>query len=306
MTNSVTHKPDLVPLQYDVFEGADFLGESPIWLPERGVVVWVDIRLGLLHTLDPSTGERNAEEFPVPLGFVLPRRDGGLVVGVGMSVVLIDADGSRRTLVEIEDATPGNRFNDARCDAQGRLWAGSVSVPAVIGDPRIEGSCALYRIEADGRSEVVLEGLTVSNGLGWLDDGRTLLHTDTHTQRITRYTVDIELGRLSDAQLWVEIDRKDGIPDGMTIDSEDGVWVALFGGGELRRYSPSGEVLARYEVPVSGVTCPTFGGHDLRDLYATSATLFLSPEEIERQKVAGSLFRARPGVVGRPELSFAG
>lgn len=302
----MTINAELLPLQYDVFEGTDFLGESPIWLPERGVVVWVDIRLGLLHTLDPSTGARSVEELPVPLGFVLPRQGGGLVVGVGMSVVLIDPDGSRRTLVEIEDPTPGNRLNDARCDSRGRLWAGSVSVPAVIGDPRIEGSCALYRIEPDGRSEAVVEGLTISNGLGWLDGGRTLLHTDTHTQQITRYAVDIESGRLSDPQLWVEIDRKDGIPDGMTIDSEDGVWVALFGGGELRHYSPSGQVLARYEFPVSGVTCPTFGGHDLRDLYATSATLFLSPEEIERQKVAGSLFRARPGVVGRPELAFAG
>jgi sugar lactone lactonase YvrE len=302
----MTTNAELLTLQYDVFDGADVLGESPIWLPERGLIAWVDIRLGLLHTLDPVTGERSVEEHPVPLGFVLPRRGGGLVVGVGMSVVLIDPDGTRRTLVEVDEPTPGNRFNDARCDAQGRLWAGSISVPAVIGEPRVEGSCALYRIEPDGSTEVVVEGLTVSNGLGWLDEGRTLLHTDTHTQKITRYTLDVESGRLSDPQLWAEIDRKDGIPDGMTIDSEDGVWIALFGGGELRRYSPSGDVLGRYEFPVSGVTCPTFGGHDLRDLYATSATLFLSPEEIERQKVAGSLFRARPGVVGRPELAFAG
>jgi sugar lactone lactonase YvrE len=297
---------DLQPLAFDVFEGNDVLGESPIWLSDQGVVVWVDIRSGILHRLDPVTGERSATEFPTPLGFVLPRRGGGLVVGVGMSIVLVDPDGSRRTLVAVEDPTPGNRFNDARCDAQGRLWAGTINVPAVIGAPRVEGTCALYRIDPDGSHEIVIDGITVSNGLGWLDEGRTLLHTDTHTQRITRYTVDVETGQVSDPQVWAEIDRAHGIPDGMTIDAEDCVWVALFSGGELRRYAPSGEILARYRVPVTGVTCPTFGGPELTDLYATSATLFLTPDEIEQQRVAGSLFRARAGVAGRPELAFAG
>jgi sugar lactone lactonase YvrE len=290
----------------DVIEGADILGESPIWLEDRQRLVWVDIRSGLLCELDPPTGEKTTEQFPTPLGFVLPRRGGGLVVGVGMSIVLVDPDGSRRTLVQIDDPNPGNRFNDARCDAQGRLWAGGVSVPPVVGAPRLEGVCSLYRIEADGTAEVMLDNLTVSNGLGWLDEGRTFLHTDTQTQTISRYRVDVERGTLHDGEPWVVIDRADGIPDGMTIDSEDGIWVALFGGGELRRYAPDGSILGRYAMPVTGVTCPTFGGPDYQDLYATSATLFLSPEEIERQQIAGSLFRMRPGVTGRPELPFAG
>lgn len=299
-------EPELIPLHHEVFEGSDLLGESPIWLADRSRLVWVDIRLGLLHTLDPVTRDRTTEQFSIPLGFVLPRRNGGLVVGVGLSIVLVDPDGSRRTLLEIDEPTPGNRFNDARCDPRGRLWAGTISIPPVIGGPRVEGSCALYRIESDGAAEAVVEGLTVSNGLGWLDEGRTLLHTDTHTCLVTRYTVDAETGRVSEPTPWVEIDPADGVPDGMAIDSEDCVWMALFSGGEVRRYSPTGEILARYSLPISGVTCPTFGGPDLRDLYLTSATLFLTPEEIARQRIAGSLLRARPGVVGRPELAFAG
>ncbi|CAB4955865.1 unannotated protein [freshwater metagenome] len=298
--------PPKIPIAYDVFEGDDLLGESPIWLGGQNKLVWVDIRNGLLHTMDPVTGERSREEFPTPLGFVLPRRNGGLVVGIGMTIVLIDPDGTRRTLLEITGQPSGNRFNDARCDAQGRLWAGSISVPEIIGAPRLQGVASLYRIEPDGSSEIVLDGLTVSNGLGWLDEGRTLLHTDTETQIIKRFRVDVEKGTLHDGEVWAEIDREHGIPDGMTIDDEDGVWVALFHGSELRRYAPDGSILARYEMPVTGITCPEFGGPDLGDLYLTSATLFLTPEQIAEQRVAGSIFRIRPGVKGRPELEFAG
>ena len=116
----------------------------------------------------------------------------------------------------------------------------------------------------------------------------------------------MEKGTLHDGEVWAEIDREHGIPDGMTIDDEDGVWVALFHGSELRRYAPDGSILARYEMPVTGITCPEFGGPDLGDLYLTSATLFLTPEQIAEQRVAGSIFRIRPGVKGRPELEFAG
>lgn len=285
-----------------VFFADDLLGECPHWDEERGVLSRVDVHGGLLRFCDPVTGVQSTQPLEAPVGFAIPRRTGGFVVGIGVTVVLLDPDGTRRTIVDLSQERPENRFNDAVCDARGRLWAGTMSSHR----PRIAGAAGLYRIDPDGACEQVLSDLTLSNGMDWPDDGSTLLHIDSDAHRIDRYEVDIEYGRLSQGSVFAEFDPAAGLPDGLAIDAEGSVWVAFFGGGEVRRYDADGAETARLQLPV---TCPSsvaFGGADLGDLFVTTSRHRLTSEEASEQPLAGSLLRLRPGVRGKLGHRFAG
>ena len=283
-----------------VFMADDLLGEGPCWHHETGVLSRVDIHGGRLRTCDPATGEQTSQDLEAPLAFAIPRRTGGYVLGLGLRIVLLDDDGSTRTLADLSDAIAANRFNDAVCDAHGRLWAGTMSLE----HPRATGTAALFRIDPDGSNERVLDALTLSNGMDFPDPD-TLLHIDSDAYRIDRYPVEAD-GRLGARSLFAETGAEDGLPDGLTIDAEGGVWVAFFGGGVVRRWSPDGHEVERIRLPITCASSVAFGGRDLGDLFITTSRHRLTQEQAQQQVLAGSLLRLRPGVRGRKGHFFAG
>jgi sugar lactone lactonase YvrE len=275
----------------------DELGEGPHWDAATGELVRVDITRGRVHRFDPSNGQASTVELGDVVGFAIPSTSGGLVVGLRRAVVIIESDGSMRILVTLEADLLDNRLNDAKCDPAGRLWAGTMA----MGETQPDGS--LYRIDADGTTERVVSGLTISNGLDWSPDASLMYLNDTPTSRIDVFDHDPSTGAVTDRRPFARID---GFPDGLTVDAEGGVWVALFGGSQVRRYSPEGTLDAVVPLPVANTTSLTFGGPDYADLFVTTARHDLDAAQLEAQPLAGAVFVLQPGVRGRPAGRFAG
>ena len=281
-------------------DAGDQLGEGPVWDDRRGLLLRVDISRGLVHEWDPVAGSAATTEFDCEAAAVVPRaRAPGWVVAVGRELVLHEP-GGRTVLGAVEPDLPDNRFNDCRCDPQGRLWAGTLS------KRRAAGTAALYRLQPGGQIETVVPGTTLSNGLGWRPDCQTMYFVDSTTQRLDAFDFDAASGALSGRRGLATIDPADGLPDGLAVDAEGGIWVALFGGGALRRYTPAGELDAHVALPVTNPTCPGFGGADLRRLFVTSARHRLSPQRLAAEPLAGALLELDPGVAGLPAGRFAG
>jgi sugar lactone lactonase YvrE len=268
-----------------VLDSGDALGEGPVWLPETGELLRVDIDAGLLHRWTPATGRASVTELGDCVTAVVPTAAGDLVLARRHRIELW-REGAARVLAELDADRPGNRCNDAKCDPAGRLWAGTMSTTR---EPR---AAALYRIVAGAPPERVLSA-TVSNGLGWSPAGDRMYYVDSPTQRIDVLDYDVRDGTARDRRPLARIDAADGLPDGLTVDAEGTVWVCLFGGGAIRRYAPDGELLAVVDLPVSHPTSVTFGGDALDTLYVTSAR-------------GGGVLALRPGVRGLPVARFAG
>jgi sugar lactone lactonase YvrE len=277
------------------------LGEGPSWDARRGALLWVDIDGGRVHTFDPRTGAGHVRSLGEPVGFAIPRASGGLAIGMGSAFALLD-DGA--TEPQIVADLPGNgtatRMNDGRCDSAGRLWAGTMGLDA---EP---GAGTLYRLDPDHRVHTMLEGVTISNGIDWSPDDRRMYYVDSATGRIDVFEFDAATGRIANPRPFVQIPEDDGEPDGLTVDADGHVWVAVWAASAVRRYAPDGTLVGELRLPVSLVTSCTFGGDDLRDLYVTTARYALTPQQLEAQPQAGGVFRARPGVRGRPATPFAG
>ncbi|HWK28573.1 MAG TPA: SMP-30/gluconolactonase/LRE family protein [Solirubrobacter sp.] len=273
---------------------ADELGECPVWRADAQDLLRVDINGPAIV----AAGRRR--RLPAPVGFALPARDGGLVAGVGLDLVrLADLDAAPERRARIGEAHV-NRFNDAACDAHGRLWAGTMSTT------RVAGTAALYRVEADSPPAPAIAGATISNGLGWSLDETRMYYIDSVTQRVDALDFDAERGRLGRRRAFAHVEPDDGLPDGLCVDAEGGVWVALFGGGAIRRYLPSGRLDAHVPLPVSCPTSLAFGGPGLDELYVTSSRHRLTAAQRAAEPAAGSLLRLRPGVTGRLTHAFAG
>jgi len=279
----------------------DELGEGPVWDAANDRLLRVDISCGRILSLDLATGEQGVvHEADAPIGFAIPRRTGGVVAGVGRSVVLLSDDGGEEVLASLEPDRIENRLNDARCDSAGRLWVGSLNLR------REPGTAALYCVAPDGEVLHRVPGATISNGKDWNGAGDRLYYADSLTQRIDVFDVDVETGTLTDRRRFAEIAAEDGLPDGIVVDAEEGVWVALFGGGALRRYDADGALDEVVTLPTSNPTSMAFGGPALEDLYVTTARHLLTTEQRDAQPLAGAVLHVRPGVSGRPAHRFGG
>jgi sugar lactone lactonase YvrE len=277
-----------------VAEGRDQLGECPVWLPGLGLLQRVDITASAIVRLDVDTGHEERHGVGGHVGFALPASGGGLVVGVERRLVRMTAPGATESVIaEVEAGRADNRFNDAAVDPAGRLWAGTMS------RTRAPGTAALYRVSEDGAVSRAIACATISNGLDWDPDFSVMYYVDSTTQQIDAIAFDLDRGRLGARRRFAAVDPHDGLPDGLTVDAEGGVWLALFGGGVLRRYLPDGTLDAEVRLPVTNPTSVAFGGDDLSELYVTSAKHRLSPEQLARESLAGSVLRLRPGVHGR-------
>ena len=203
-------------------------------------------------------------------------------------------------LVPLEADLLANRTNDGACDARGRLWVGTMAL-----DER-SPSAALYRVDADLRVTRVLAGTTISNGLGWSPDGARFYFIDSQTRRVDVFAFDPETGALGERRPLVTVDVDGAVPDGMAVDAEGCLWVALHGGWGLNRYTAEGELLEEVRLPVAKVTSCCFGGPGLRHLYVTTRRESLSEAELAQQPLAGALLRLDLGVAGLPTNAFAG
>lgn len=278
----------------------DQLGEGPTWDVASGELLRVDITRGRVLAWRPGARASRARSFGAPLGAVAPRVDGGLLLAIGHDLVAVDGHDRRSVLASVEVDDPDTRFNDCRCDPQGRLWAGTMSTSHL---PR---RAALYRFVAGEPIATVVPDVTLSNGIGWSPAGDRMYYVDTPTRRIDVFDFDGAGGTLSERRTFASTDDVDGLPDGLAVDAEGGVWVCCFGAGEVRRYDATGALDAVIALPTSNPTCPAFGGEDLRTLYVTTARHRLTDAQLAEQPLAGALLQLDPGVAGLPAHRFAG
>jgi sugar lactone lactonase YvrE len=284
-----------------VLDARAAIGEGPVWDAPANELVWVDILAGLIHRTTPD-GRDTTFDVGRPVGSVALRRSGGLVLATDDGFRILDPGASATRLVAaVEADDPLTRMNDGGCDPAGRFWAGTMA--------RDEGPGlgTLYRLEADGTVAAVVRPVSISNGLDWAPDGITMYYIDSTAQGVDTFRWDASTGTLTDRRRLITFDRRaDGAPDGLTLDADGHIWVALWDGWCIRRYTPGGRLEREVRLPVARVTSMAFGGPDLRDLYVTSAWRDLTDTERASQPHAGSLFRCRPGVTGRLPARYAG
>ncbi|MFD5496914.1 SMP-30/gluconolactonase/LRE family protein [Streptomyces sp. GDS52] len=270
------------------------LGEGPTWDPATGRLLWIDILNSRVHTYDPATGRRTLRRTEQHVGAVKPRAGGGLVLNLRDGIGLLDPDDTFRWLRH--EPVPGRRGNDAAVAPDGTLWAGTMRYDEAT------GGGTLTRVTGDGTAETVLDDVTVSNGTGWSPDGRLMYYVDTPTRRIDVFDVDAASGSVTGRRPLAVIEDGAGFPDGLTVDAEGCVWVALWDGAAVRRYTPSGALDRVVELPVPRVTACAFGGPGLSDLYVTTARVGLaSPPPL-----AGSLLVVPDAGRGLAPPAFAG
>jgi sugar lactone lactonase YvrE len=292
--------PDRIPCELVLDAGAS-LGEGPIWDAASGTLLWVDINRNEIHTFDPIARGDTSAVVPNGVTAVAIRERGGLVVATRDGFAHVSISGSTAEVELIAEPEVGDavRMNDGKCDPAGRFWAGSMSYSEK--DPL--GS--LYVLDTDLGVRPVLSGLTISNGLGWSPPETSMYLIDSATYKVTVMDYDRVTGTASRRRDLFHTGSETEMPDGLAVDSEGCLWVAFWGGGAVRRFSPRGELLASIDVPAAQVTSCCFGGKGLTDLYITTAGEGLPGDEAKHTR-AGGLFRASPGVRGLQVARFAG
>jgi sugar lactone lactonase YvrE len=288
--------PDSADQVEVVLEAGARLGEGPVWDARIQRLVWVDILARRIYLTDSAAGTSDLLETPLHVGAVAPRAAGGYVAALqdGFWVV---GDGEPRPIARVPEASPGLRFNDGKCDPAGRFWAGTMAYD------ESPAAGALYHLGPDGRVSRALDRLTISNGMAWSADGETMYFIDSATHRIDAFSFDPPTGEIGHRRPVVDIPPEHGWPDGMTIDADGGLWVALWRGSAVHRYV-DGRLDREVRLPVSLTTSCAFGGDDLDELFVTSATEGLTAEERAAQPLAGAVFRVRPGVRGMPAVPY--
>jgi sugar lactone lactonase YvrE len=267
-----------------------------MWDDRRQHLYWVDMLAGDVLQWQGS-GEPTRHHVGDVAAALRPRRDGGYVVAIERGFVLVDEAWSSVQELPEAFADPAIRMNDGGCDPQGRFYCGSMAYDATL------GAASIYRLDPDLSSRVVLSDVTVSNGLCWDADGTTAYYVDSATQRIDAFDFDPDAGTFGRRRPVVTIDPDVGSPDGMTIDSQGNLWVALWDGAAVHAYSPHGQLREVVELPTPRPSACTFGGTDLTTLFVTTSALNL---DRSADPVAGSVFAATVGVSGTAVHRFAG
>lgn len=274
---------------------ASRVGEGPVWDSAAGMLRWVDILAGELHTTDPESGATTSITVPTLVGAAAPRARGGLVLATREGFATLDGEAFTPRLQVLPD---GHRMNDAACDPRGRYWAGSTDLAFAANEGR------LHVLDSDWQSRIILEDLSLPNGMGWSPDGSTYYLVDTTAGEILVFDVDVETGLPGGRRLFTAIDPSRGMPDGMTVDTAGCLWVALWGGAAVIRLAPDGSELSVVRLPVVQPSACAFGGPQLDRLFITSARdgLNLVDDDLD-----GSLFVIDdPGVAGLPATPFGG
>lgn len=278
------------------------LGEGPWWNARTQRLYWVDIEGCAVHVFDPATGNDRKIDVGQMVGCVVGRSSGDLLVALqhGFYNLGLETE-ALELIVDPESDLPENRFNDGKCDSRGRLWAGTTRVKH---DLQV-GS--LYRMDADLSVHRQLDRVWISNGLAWSLDDRTMYFIDSPTSQVVAFDFDADAGTIRNQRRVIEIPQGGGSPDGMTIDEEGMLWVALWDGWRVIRVNPAnGAIIDEIRMPVARPTSCMFGGAHLDELYITTASTRMPAEELAKQPLAGGLFRCLPGVKGLAAVAFAG
>jgi sugar lactone lactonase YvrE len=275
------------------------LGEGPVWVEREAALYWVDIKGRKIFRIDEA-GERREWATPFRVGSLAPRANGGFIAGTDEGIAEIDLDAGRFEILDHPEAhLPDNRFNDGKVDRAGRFWAGTMD------DTEKQATGTLYRVTPDLIATAVDHGYRITNGPAFSLSGDIMYSTDTARQVTYAFDLDSD-GMAANRRVFANYGPGDGYPDGMTVDCEDCLWIAFWGGWCLRRYSPAGECLATLTLPVGQPTSCVFGGRNLDRLYITSASIGIAAAQLPKQPQAGGLFVCSPGVRGVAELPFAG
>ena len=276
------------------------LGESPLWWPEQNRLLFVDIKKPAILSWHPNEG---CERYPLDseIGCLVHRRKGGFMAALRSGLASINLNPfSVSSIQSFEADMPGNRPNDGKCDAAGRLWVASMD------NAETQPHGAIWRISADLTGQRMDGGFIVGNGFGWSRDGHTMYFTDSANRTIFAYAYAPATGNIGQRRIFATIGEDAGYPDGLCVDAEDHVWSAHWNGWRITRYRPDGTIERVIPMPVPLVTSLTFGGMDLDKLYITTASIGLNEKELAAAPLSGGLFELDTGIRGVPEPRFAG
>jgi len=284
-------EPEEATLEYEIRAE---LGEGAFWNHETNVLNWVDIEGKKLHIYNPETKTNRSLDTPSRIGTVVPADSTTVVIALEDGIYLMNViNGETELLSDVESEVTENRFNDGKAGPGGRLWVGSMHLA------QNEPKAKLYMVDADGSATPKIETVTISNGIAWSADQRTMYYIDTPTQKIRAYDFDPASGAVSNERVAVEVPDSLGYPDGMCIDEQDKLWVGMWNGNAVARFDPvTGSLMSKIEVPAHNVTSCAFGGPNLEIMYITTASLDMTEEEQQKYPLAGSLFKTRPGIKG--------
>jgi len=282
-----------------VVASQDSIGEGPLWNVPEQAIYWLDITGKKLHRYYVDSKKYETFDMEKRIGVIAFRKQGGLILGAEDSFYFWDAN--RQVMKFISHPEIGKteaRFNDGKVDRKGRFWAGTMTAEGA--------TSALYRVDPDLSVHQMVSGVTISNGIGWSPDNKTMYFADLNRHVIHTFDFDLQSGAISHKRDFVKLDESFGVPDGLTVDTEGYVWFAVYDGWKVMRYSPDGNVAGEINMPVSRPSSCMFGGKDLTDLYITTISEGLSDQEKAQQPLAGDLFVVHAAGKGLPETDFEG
>ena len=275
------------------------LGECPVWDVARSALLWIDIISGKLYIYYTQTGICKTFNLPALTGSIVLTNKGEVLAATTEGFWLFNLEnGSNKPIVFMGEELSCRRFNDGKCDPHGRFWAGTLALPGY------QSTGNVYALETDDTVSLKIPGVKVSNGMCWDNDAYYFI--DTPTQKVIKYTYDVATGNIKNPIVAINIPKEYGAPDGMTIDAEGMIWIALWNGSKIGRWDPiTGNLLYTITLPVSKITSCTFGGANLNDLYITTANIGMSTTELHKEPLAGGLFVIKDiGYCGRPANLF--
>ena len=285
-----------------LYDAKAILGEGPVWDTDKGELMWVDIERGELHFTRPETGTDRKMELGAKVGMAVPTKDGKILVALENGLAFIGDDGTPEIFADPEAGLPNNRFNDGKCAPDGRLWVGSMDMDYETN----ENAGSLYRLDADLTLTRCLTEITVSNGMAWAPDGRTMYYIDSPTYTVAAFDYELQNGRISRRRTIIEVPGEHGAPDGMSIDVEGMLWIAHWDGGNVSRWDPgSGRIIEMINLPAPRTTSCAFGGPDLDILYITTARIGLDKRQLAQFPGSGGLFACRVNTRGFEAQKFA-
>lgn len=284
------------------YEIGTTLGEGPVWDEIGEKLYWVDIMSGMVYIYDPKENSNKGFKIDGHVGAVALREKGGFVMVTENGFAFINLESQEITpIADPESNIPGNRFNDGKCDPYGRFWAGTMAYKEE------RGAGGLYCLNPDLSVEVKLKNVSISNGLAWNKNQDKFFYIDTTEQKVFSFDYNYKTGEISGKTIIREINNRIGFPDGMTIDEQDHLWIALYGGGKVIRVNPqNGDTVFEVKLPVPKPTSCTFGGKELNELFITTCRDDMSQSDIEQAPLSGSLFKVKLPYKGLPAYRFAG
>jgi sugar lactone lactonase YvrE len=290
-----------------IIETQALQGECPCWHQEKQLLYWVDVEKKQLHVYQPETKTNRTIELGKLVGCVVPRKSGGVVLALENGFAALDLETEKLIyLADPESNLPSNRFNDGKCDPAGRFLAGTMYIDREQEAAQEAGS--LYSLDRNLIVRRLLGDLTVSNGMAWSPDYSTMYLIDSPTKNVFAFDYDLKTGNIGNRRVVVTIpDALRGYPDGMAIDREGMIWVALWAGFQVTRWNPyTGELLQSIFLPAPNVTSCTFGGLNMNELYITTARKDMDESALAQYPQAGSVFRLQTNFIGLKNFEFIG